>query len=84
MHPQFVTTDGKETPVNTFGGREGKATARREGQTLIVTTKSTSQNYGMAINDTWTLGDDGKTLKIVSHVNTPRGEFNRTMLFDKQ
>ncbi|GAC1701937.1 MAG: hypothetical protein NVS9B4_06170 [Candidatus Acidiferrum sp.] len=79
-----LMTDGKESTVSTFGGREGKATTTRQGKTLVVTTKATFQENEILINDTWALGEDGKTLKIASHIKSPRGEFDRSLFFDKQ
>ena len=78
-----ITTDGKES-VNTPGGLELKSTGGWDANNLVVNTKLKFQDNDVAIKTTWQLSDDGKTLTQSAHLNTPMGELDQKMVFERQ
>jgi len=79
-----LSTDGKETTSTGMGGSEVKSTARWEGSTLVVNSKTSFQGGDVNIKDSYSLSPDGKTLTEVTHVETSIGNFDSTSVFDKQ
>jgi hypothetical protein len=78
-----MSTDGKEA-TNTPGGMELKSTGGWEGSSLVVNTKLKFQDNDIAIKSVWLLSDDGKTLTQNAHINSPMGELDQKMVFEKQ
>jgi hypothetical protein len=78
-----MTTDGKEA-TNNAGGLELKSTGSWEGNNLVVDTKLKFQDNDVAIKAVWLLSDDGKTLTQNAHINSPLGELDQKMVFEKQ
>ncbi|HXJ15579.1 MAG TPA: hypothetical protein VNM68_00080 [Candidatus Polarisedimenticolia bacterium] len=83
-YAESFTTDGKESTWSGMGGSEVKGTAQWEGNTLVVNAKTSFQGSDVTIKDTYTLGEDGKTLHVTSHAGTSMGDFDSKMVFDKQ
>ena len=78
-----MTTDGKEA-TNTPGGLEMKSIATWEASNLVVNTKLQFQGSDVSIKTTWTLSDDGKTLTQSAHLESPMGETDQKLIFEKQ
>ena len=76
-----MTTDGKESTFTTSGA-EIKATAKWEGNALVIV--SNVPAIGIAYNDRMTLSPDGKLLTSVVRLDTAQGAFELTVVFDKQ
>lgn len=76
-------TDGSES-VNKMRGAEVKAVAKWEGNALTVASKREVQGMEITQNENWTLSEDGKVLTIVNKINTPQGDFEITVVMDKQ
>lgn len=87
-----LTTDGKEV-VNKTQGRGGMgggtATSKGswEGGNFVVKTvrQISTPNGDITINstETYTLAEDGKSMKVVAKNETPMGEIEITYAFDK-
>jgi hypothetical protein len=77
------TTDGKPS-VNKIGGGEATGTARWLGDKLVVESMREFQGGQMRSKETWSLSADGKVLTIAGHIGFPQGEFDLTLVFDKQ
>lgn len=76
------TTDGKPfTNKGSFG--EVTGTAKWDGDVLVVETKRTVQDIEIKQTDRWTLDDGGKSMKISTVINTPHGDFQVTVSFEK-
>ena len=74
------TLDGKESDQQ-MGGQQIKATAKLEGESLVIEFKNPQ---GFTFARKCTLAADGKTLTInVKQVN-PNGETNDVVVLDKQ
>lgn len=78
-----MTTDGKEA-LNKPGGLEMKSVATWNANNLVVNTKLQFQGSDVAIKTSWTLSDDGKTLTENAHLESPMGETDQKMVFEKQ
>lgn len=78
------TTDGKES-VNKVRGSDVKSVAKWDGDALVVDSKREVPGMGeITQKENWSLSGDGKTLTINNHINTPQGEFDITIVFNKQ
>ncbi|MGA2132995.1 MAG: hypothetical protein ABSH50_11930 [Bryobacteraceae bacterium] len=77
------STDGKET-TNVVRGNELKSTAKWEGSELVVVSKASFNGSEITLNDRWSLSDDGKTLTVKRHVNSPMGETDQKIVSEKQ
>ena len=55
-----------------------------DGDALQITAKASIQGMDITIKDKVTLGDDGKTMTDVLHIASPQGEFDLTLVFEKQ
>lgn len=77
------TTDGKEV-TNTTRGGEVKGTCKWDGDALVIESKRTIQSMEITQADRWSMGADGKSMKVESTLKTPQGDFNITIAFDKQ
>ena len=84
--PRTFNLDGSETSGDTGRGKfVRKATVA--GNTLELVSKNTFQTPDgeatMTMSDKLTLSDDGKTLTVVRHVESPRGNQDSTLVFNK-
>jgi hypothetical protein len=77
------STDGKET-TNTVRGNQVKSTAKWEGDELTIAGKAQFNGADVTLNDRWSLSDDGKTITIHRHVNSPMGETDQKIVLEKQ
>ena len=77
------TTDGKEISYQT-NGAEVKSAATWDGDALQINSKASVQGMDMLFKDKLTLDDGGKTMKEAVHIASPQGEFDITLVFDKQ
>jgi len=73
----------KET-TNTFRNTPMKSTAKWDGDKLVVVSKLEFQGNEVVIEDTWSLGDEGKTLTLDRKLNTPQGDIEMKHVFSKQ
>jgi hypothetical protein len=78
-----MTTDGKEA-INNPGGLDMKSTAAWAANNLVVNAKLQFQGSDVSIKTTWALSDDGKTLTENVHLESPMGETDQKMIFEKQ
>jgi hypothetical protein len=78
-----LLTDGRETTSKIFGN-DAKTTAHWEGDSLVVNVKTSMQGSDATFKNVYTLGADGKSLTIASHVSGPMGEVDLKLVFDKQ
>ncbi len=78
-----MTTDGKEA-VNKPGGLDMKSVAAWDASNLVVNAKLQFQGSDVAIKTSWSLSDDGKTLTENAHLESPMGETDQKMVFEKQ
>ena len=78
-----LTTNGKETAGDLMGN-PAKYAANWDGSTLVIDEKVDFQGNEIAIKDIWTLSEDGKKLTSAAHIVAPQGEFDMTLVFDKQ
>ncbi|MFN7997873.1 MAG: hypothetical protein U0Q18_29910 [Bryobacteraceae bacterium] len=77
------STDGTAT-TNLVRGNQMKSVARWEGEELVVDTKGSVAGRGVTFKDRWSISADGKTLTLQRHLNTPLGEGDQTLVFDRQ
>lgn len=77
------TTDGKEISYSENGANV-KAAASWEGDALVIRSIADAGGTTLQFIQTLTLSNGGTTLKDVTHVITPQGEFDITYIFDKQ
>jgi hypothetical protein len=77
------STDGKET-VNSIHGNQIKSTAKWEGDELAIDGKASFNGADVTLKDRWSLAEDGKTLIIQRHVNSPMGETDQKIVLEKQ
>jgi len=77
------STDGTEV-VNKTRGAEAKSTAAWEGEALNITTKIDVEGNSIVLKEKWTLSGDGKLLTTALHATTPQGEFEITIVMNKQ
>lgn len=73
------TTDGK--PAENKGS---KGTAAWDGSKLVVDSVREMQGADLKFHEVWNLSADGKVLTINNHITAPQGEFDITLVFDKQ
>jgi hypothetical protein len=78
-----MTTDGKEA-INKPGGLEMKSIATWNANNLVVNAKLQFQGSDVGIKTSWALSDDGKTLTESAHLESPMGETDQKMVFEKQ
>lgn len=77
------TTDGKES-LNKFRGNDMKGTANWDGASLVVENKLTFDGNDIAVKTHWDLSADGKVLITMAHIESPMGEIDQKLVFDKQ
>ncbi len=73
------TTDGK--PAENKGS---KGTAKWDADKLVVDSVRDAQGAELKFHEVWSLSADGKTMTINNHIVAPQGEFDLTLVFDKQ
>ncbi len=82
-----LTLDGKETKDSTNWG-ESVSTAKIADDVLTINTKRTFERNGqsneMTTEQTWSLQEDGKQLLVHSKSNSPWGENDVKLVYDKQ
>ena len=81
-----MTLDGAETKSTTNFG-ESVTTAKIEDDVLTIHTTRTFERDGqvneMKVEQKWTLTEEGKVLIIEQKSNTPRGENEVKLAYDK-
>lgn len=75
--------DGKEH-VNKTPGGEVKSVLRWDGATLQVDSERQIGGATLKTQDRWSLSGDGKTMTTRTHLASPRGEADITVVFEKQ
>jgi hypothetical protein len=78
------TTDGKECTNQGFGGSTTKSTVKWDGDTLTIETKGQFGDNEFTMTEKWNLAADGKTLTVARSINSAMGEFQMTVVLDKQ
>lgn len=73
------TTDGKEVE-----NKGSKGTAKWDGDKLVVDSIRDMQGAELKFHEVWSLSADGKIMTIINHITAPQGEFDLTLVFDKQ
>jgi hypothetical protein len=76
--------NGETQEVAGRGGRTAKITPKWEANSLLLTTVREGQQGTMTSTEQWNLSADGKVLTITSKMQTPRGEFESKMVYDKK
>lgn len=76
-------TDGTET-TNQIMGTDAKSKATWKDAALVIDTQADFQGTAVGLTDTWTLSDDGKTMKDIMHIASPQGEFDITYVMNKK
>jgi len=83
-----LKTNGTEQEIPGFMGRTSKATAKWDGNILVVDTVSQFEREGEQItiksNERWELSADGKALTINGKTTTPMGDRESTRVFEKK
>jgi len=75
------TTDGK--PVENKSA-SAKGSAKWDGDKLVIDSTRDVQGMEIKFHEVWSLSADGKTMTINNHLTAPQGEFDLTLVFDKQ
>ena len=78
------TLDGKEQVSHDPDGDEIKTSVHWERKSLVFQTVEKERGAEISTRETWSLSDDQKTLTKNRHSSGPRGEFDRTYVFQKQ
>jgi hypothetical protein len=73
------TTDGK--PAENKGS---KGSAKWDGDKLVIDSVRDYQGADLKFHEIYGLSADGKVLTINNHLTLPQGEFDLTLVFDKQ
>jgi hypothetical protein len=76
---QVYRTDGSQS-INKVGNREVTSTAKWDGQVLVIS----SERGDFAQSERWTLSGDGQVLTLVNRVKSPKGNFEVTVVMDKE
>lgn len=77
------TTDGTES-TNEIRGNPVKTVAKWDGEALKLDSKFNIQGNDVAIGDRWTLSEDGKTLTMNRHIESPQGALDLKIVYEKQ
>jgi len=86
--PRTFNLDGSETSGDMGRAKfVRKATVSSDGKTIELTTKTTFQGQEGEVtstsNDKLTMSADGKTLTVTRHSESPRGNQDSTLVFNK-
>ncbi len=73
------TTDGKMAE-----NKGSKGSAKWDGDKLVIDSVRDMQGTEIKFHEIWSLSPDGKVLTINNHLIAPQGEFDITLVFDKQ
>jgi len=78
-----------EIGSGTMAGKETRrASVTSDGKLSLTLMRSFNNETGSTVtvktNDTWELMDEGKTLKVIRYMETPRGATNAEMYFTKK
>lgn len=73
------TTDGKTTE-----NKGSKGSAKWDGDKLVIDSVRDLQGNEIKFHEVWGLSADGKIMTINNHLTAPQGEFDITLVFDKQ
>ncbi len=73
------TTDGKMAE-----NKGSKGSAKWDGDKLVIDSVRDMQGAEIKFHEIWSLSPDGKVLTINNHLIAPQGEFDITLVFDKQ
>src|SRR5262249_29192956 len=65
-------------------GIDIKSTAKWDGPNLVVDSKLKFQDQDVSIKTVWALSDDGRTLTQSAHIESPLGELDQKVIYDKQ
>ncbi len=76
------TTDGKEV-VNKQGARELYSIFHWDGSKLVNDSKLHVNDEDIIIKQIWSLSADGNTITQNVHYNTPEGETDHTLVYEK-
>lgn len=76
---QVYRTDGSES-VNKVGPRTITSIAKWDGDALVIS----SEQGEFAQSERWMLSEDGKVLTLVNRIKSPKGNFEVTVVMDKQ
>jgi hypothetical protein len=77
------STDGKEVS-NDLQGMIAKSTAAWDGDKLKLTTNIDAQGTAIKLQENWSLSGDGKVLTAAIKFTSPQGEFEITLVLNKQ
>jgi hypothetical protein len=78
------TTDGKECTNEGPQGSPIKSTVKWDGDKLAIEAKGQFGDMDFTMTQKWTLSDDGKILTVAQHFAMQMGEFDQTLVFEKQ
>jgi len=78
-----ITTDGKEA-TNSFGPNPAKTTANWDGNNLVLNTKLKYGDQDITLKSVWSLSPDGRTLSQNVHIDSPMGETDEHLTYEKQ
>lgn len=73
------STDGKM-----MENKGSKGSAKWDGEKLVVDSVRDMQGNELKFHEVWSLSADGKTMTINNHITAAQGEFDLTLVFDKQ
>ncbi len=73
------TTDGK--PAENKGS---KGSAKWDGDKLVIDSVRDANGAEIKTHEVWVLSADGKTLTSTNHISVPQGDFDVSLVFDKQ
>jgi hypothetical protein len=73
------TTDGKM-----MENKGSKGSAKWDGDKLVVDSVRDMQGNELKFHEVWSLSADGKTMTINNHITAAQGEFDLTLVLDKQ
>jgi hypothetical protein len=73
------STDGKM-----MENKGSKGSAKWDGDKLVVDSVRDMQGNELKFHEVWSLSPDGKMLTINNHITAAQGEFDLTLVFDKQ
>jgi hypothetical protein len=73
------TTDGK--PAENKGS---KGSAKWDGDKLVIDSVRDANGTEIKTHEVWALSADGKTLTSTNHISVPQGDFDVSLVFDKQ
>jgi hypothetical protein len=82
-HSDYIT-NGKESANEDLGGSTMKTVAKWEGDTLAFEAKGQFNGRDLTMTRKWTLAEDGKSYTVQETIKSEMGEFQQTLVFEKQ